>query len=128
MAGYRLLPNVLLSATHCTEEGRKSTPSGADLVIDVGKALSLDFGREVLFVRNLQQSGLEVIREDCLKDAGLEAEGSRMCAGRERREEQALSDGERVRGGPGLETRQGARRAAAGWREGRCLRARARSG
>ena len=69
-----------------------------------------------------------MIREGCLKDAGLEAEGSRMCAGRERREEQALSDGERVRGGPGLETRQGARRAAAGWREGRCLRARARSG
>nr|CAI9696690.1 unnamed protein product [Rangifer tarandus platyrhynchus] len=70
-----LLPNVLLSATHCTEEGRKSMPPGADLVMDVGKALSLDFGREVLFVRNLQQSGLEVIREGCLKDAELEAEG-----------------------------------------------------
>ena len=82
-----------------TEEGRKSVPSGADLVMDVGKALSLDFGREVLFVRNLQQSGLEVIREGCLKEAELEVrlKGSRICTGIERRrEEQGLSDRERV--------------------------------
>ena len=62
-------------------------PSGTDLVMDVGKALSLDFGREVLFVRNLQQSGLEVIREGCLKKAELEVrlKGSRICNGIERR-------------------------------------------
>ena len=70
-----------------TEEGRKSVPSGADLVMDVGKALSLDFGRDVLFVRNLQQSGLEVIRGGCLKEAELEVrlKGSRICNGIERR-------------------------------------------